>query len=86
MATVRVVFFAHLREMVQMENTSVAIVDLETSTIASLMEHLMATIPSFKTYYQTNAILTALNQQMSNIDATIQAGDEVALFPPVTGG
>ena len=33
-----------------------------------------------------NKILLAVNQQMSERDATVKDGDEVAFFPPVTGG
>jgi sulfur-carrier protein len=28
----------------------------------------------------------AINQEVADLQATIQPGDEVALFPPVTGG
>jgi molybdopterin synthase sulfur carrier subunit len=28
----------------------------------------------------------AVNQQMVGLDSPLQAGDEVAFFPPVTGG
>jgi molybdopterin synthase sulfur carrier subunit len=28
----------------------------------------------------------AVNQQMVRLDSPVQAGDEVAFFPPVTGG
>jgi molybdopterin synthase sulfur carrier subunit len=31
-------------------------------------------------------ILVAINQEMSEPDATVAQGDEIAFFPPVTGG
>ena len=31
-------------------------------------------------------VLVAVNQQHSDFDATVEEGDEVAFFPPVTGG
>jgi molybdopterin synthase sulfur carrier subunit len=31
-------------------------------------------------------VLAAINQDLSHLQATVQAGDELALFPPVTGG
>lgn len=33
-----------------------------------------------------NTIRIAVNQEMANLDAVISSGDEVALFPPMTGG
>ncbi len=30
--------------------------------------------------------LVAINQEMSELDAAVNDGDEVAFFPPVTGG
>lgn len=32
------------------------------------------------------AIRVAVNQEMADLDAAIRTGDEVALFPPMTGG
>ncbi|MEE8332307.1 MAG: molybdopterin converting factor subunit 1 [Alphaproteobacteria bacterium] len=34
----------------------------------------------------TTAIRVAVNQELAELDAAIAAGDEVALFPPMTGG
>ena len=31
-------------------------------------------------------IRVAINQEMANLDATVSSEDEVALFPPMTGG
>jgi len=33
-----------------------------------------------------SAIRVAVNQELAELDAAIAAGDEVALFPPMTGG
>lgn len=30
--------------------------------------------------------LVAINQEYASLDSIVQAGDEVAFFPPVTGG
>ena len=33
-----------------------------------------------------SVIRVAVNQEMAELDAAIAAGDEVAMFPPMTGG
>lgn len=33
-----------------------------------------------------SVIRVAVNQEMAGLDAAVAAGDEVALFPPMTGG
>jgi molybdopterin synthase sulfur carrier subunit len=35
---------------------------------------------------QTRNLRSAVNQAMAAADTPVQAGDEVAFFPPVTGG
>ncbi|MFT6207270.1 MAG: molybdopterin converting factor small subunit, partial [Colwellia sp.] len=37
-------------------------------------------------YLTNNSLLCAVNHQMVNNDFLVKAGDEVAFFPPVTGG
>ncbi len=39
-----------------------------------------------ETLGDTAAVKVAINQQMAGIDTRIVDGDEVAFFPPVTGG
>lgn len=31
-------------------------------------------------------VMVAINQELTSLDALVQDGDEVAFFPPVTGG
>jgi len=33
-----------------------------------------------------NELLVAVNQEYTSVDSTVNDGDEVAFFPPVTGG
>ena len=41
---------------------------------------------SLASYAETESLLLAVNQQMVDGDAPLNANDEVAFFPPVTGG
>jgi sulfur-carrier protein len=83
---VKVLFFAALREQV-----GVAFEDIDLpggkSTIAALRSHLAARGGAWASALSEKKLLRfAVNQDMARTDATLKAGDEVAFFPPVTGG
>ena len=83
---VRVLFFASLRE--QLGKTGEEI-DLPptVSTVGGLREHLRDRGGEWaKVFAPNRAVRAAVNQDMAQPAASIKAGDEVAFFPPVTGG
>jgi len=83
---VKVLFFAALREQL---GTSGEEIELPSgvSTVAGLREHLKSRGGAFeKAFGQKTLVRTAVNQDMVQAGARIKAGDEVAFFPPVTGG
>jgi molybdopterin synthase sulfur carrier subunit len=83
---VRLLFFASLREQL---GTSGEEVDLpsEVATVAALREHLMQRGGAYGKAFGGKALVrAAVNQDMVPQSAPIRAGDEVAFFPPVTGG
>ncbi|MCK6186393.1 MULTISPECIES: MoaD/ThiS family protein [unclassified Pseudomonas] len=45
----------------------------------------LAADPAFKVLNE-DSLMCARNQELCNLDEPLQAGDEVAFFPPVTGG
>ena len=42
--------------------------------------------PHWQSWLEERDVLCALNQTMSSSDELVKAGDELAFFPPVTGG
>lgn len=76
-------FFAKLKDDVGISELSVAVEDV--NCVSSLIDYLCEVNPSWKDVLE-RPLLTAVNQTMVRGDAAIKAGDEVALFPPVTGG
>lgn len=83
---VRLLFFASLREQL---GTSGEEVDLpsEVATVAALREHLVQRGGAYAKAFGGKALVrAAVNQDMVQPSARLKAGDEVAFFPPVTGG
>lgn len=77
-------YFASIREAL---GTGSETLDTSAATVGALREELMArSAAAAQALAQGKAVRMALNQAMCNGDAALQAGDEVAFFPPVTGG
>lgn len=78
--TVSVLFFATLREHIGKRELQL---ELPSSlSLRQLAERLEADYKGLS----LSGSLCAINEQYSDPDATIQAGDTVAFFPPVSGG
>ena len=83
---VRVLYFASVREKLGRDAEELEL-PAEVSTIAGLRSHLRARGGAWADALAESRLLrTALNQDMAQPAAPIKSGDEVAFFPPVTGG
>ncbi len=81
---INVLFFGQLKESLQCDKSQLAID--KPITIAQLKELLVEKNPSWEKYLFDKQLLVAVNQSMCSSLQLVCAGDEVALFPPVTGG
>jgi len=83
---VKVLFFAALREQLGTPGEEIELPS-GVSTVAGLRTHLKSRGgPYEKAFGEKTLIRIAVNQDMVQPTARIKAGDEVAFFPPVTGG
>ncbi|WP_296507461.1 molybdopterin converting factor subunit 1 [Rhodoferax sp.] len=81
---VTVRYFASMREAM---GTSSEALDTDALTLAQLRAELIARGGRGAEALGTDrSVRMALNQVMSEPDTPLAAGDEVAFFPPVTGG
>jgi molybdopterin synthase sulfur carrier subunit len=80
----KVVFFAALREQLNCSELSVSSENL--TTVADLKAELASKNDKWQEIFANSALLSAVNHDMVNSEQVIVAGDEVAFFPPVTGG
>ena len=83
---VRVLFFASLRE--QLGATAMEVeLPAGATTVGALRSHLRDRGGAYESALgEKKALRMALNQEIVQASAPLRAGDEVAFFPPVTGG
>ena len=74
---IQVKFFASLRETLGMESTSI-------EATAGMTIHQIWTQTTSEDYPVNT--LCAINMEYAKLDDVVNDGDEVAFFPPVTGG
>jgi cyclic pyranopterin phosphate synthase len=79
-------FFAELREQLGVDNLNLELDDFSGSTLGDLLEHLKNQKENWHHHLNSPNLLMAVNQQMAKPGQRLEAGDEVAFFPPVTGG
>ena len=83
---VTVLYFASLRERLGMSREQVAL-PAGTPTVAALLDSLRSRDGNFtEAFAPGKAWRVAVNQRMADLATPIKPGDEVAFFPPVTGG
>jgi molybdopterin synthase sulfur carrier subunit len=82
----RLLYFAWLRTKTGVAQEEVA-PPAEVRDVASLIAWLQTRGPNFADALKNPQVVrVAVNQQYARPDHPLSAGDEVALFPPVTGG
>lgn len=79
--TVTVLFFGAARDIVGQPEMQLALHD---KTVAGALEELLQRFPDLRRFGRS--LLFAVNQEYAQPDREIKDGDELALFPPVSGG
>lgn len=74
-------FFASLREELGMDQYEV---ELESTTVRELITHLSQVLET--DLLLNDNTLVSVNHHLVESNQPVRAGDEVAFFPPVTGG
>jgi molybdopterin synthase sulfur carrier subunit len=83
---VRILYFAWLRTKTGTASEEVS-PPPEVTTVGALMEWLAASRPGFaEALAAPGVIRAAVNQDYAQPANPVREGDEVAFFPPVTGG
>ncbi len=80
---IHVLFFAQVKELVGVDSLSV---DATFTTADELRLYLSQKGDKWALALESGKLLVAINQTMADLSSPVTAGDEVAFFPPVTGG
>ena len=84
--TIQLVFLARLRERFGVSR-EVCVLASEIETVAGLLAALRERGGAFAEELAAGrAFRVAVNQEVVALDHPVKTGDEVAIFPPVTGG
>ncbi len=82
----KILYFAWLRAKAGVGEEEVS-PPAEVGTVAALVDWLAERSPRHADALSDRKIVrVAVNQEYVGLDHPVRAGDEVALFPPVTGG
>lgn len=81
---IKVLFFASLRERLKTQETRIAADHLTQA--GDVRRALIQAHPEWQETLDDSRLLVAVNQTMARPGTPVQDGDEVAFFPPVTGG
>lgn len=85
-STVTILYFAWLRERVGTASEQLTLPP-HVGTVAGLVDLLAARGDGYAAAFANRrAIRCAINQEFAPATAPVHPGDEVAFFPPVTGG
>ena len=86
MPTTQILYFASLRDRLGRSEETV-VLPAEVRTVRALLAWLRAREPAFALLLEEGqTIRVAVNQGFAAIADPVAPGDEIALFPPVTGG
>lgn len=82
--TIEVLYFAWLRERLGLGRESI---ETKAETVADLIAELKAREERYAMVFDDlSAIRVAVDQELTNLEASLANVREVAFFPPMTGG
>lgn len=86
---ITVLFFASLRDQLGADKLVIDAAQIappEELTTDRVVDYLCQQYPAWQPAFRTQSIFTAVNQTIVSQTTPLNPDDEVAFFPPVTGG
>ena len=78
-----ILFFAQTRELIGID--AIQLED-DFATAEAVREHLTQKGDKWALALEKGKLLVAINQTLMTLESAVKNGDEIAFFPPVTGG
>ena len=78
-----VLFFAQTRELIGVDSLELP---ASFATAEDVRVHLAAKGDKWALALEKGKLLVAINQTLTPLESAVKDGDEIAFFPPVTGG
>jgi sulfur-carrier protein len=79
-----VLYFARVRERIGVPKDRI---ETAASTVAELVDELRAKEARYEAAFaDVSALRVAVDQELTNFEASIENAREIAFFPPMTGG
>ncbi len=84
----KVLFFGQLKEIIKTDSLDIELIQSgkQINTVTMLRSLLQAKGDIWNECLAYGKALVAVNQEMTSDDAALNDADEIAFFPPVTGG
>jgi molybdopterin synthase sulfur carrier subunit len=84
----KILFFGQLKEVIKTECLEIEVIQSgkQIDTVAMLRCLLQAKGDVWNEYLALGKALVAVNQEMTSDETVLNDADEIAFFPPVTGG
>ncbi len=81
---INILFFAKYREQAGLAETSASAAGIHD--VAAVIDYLQRELGARVEFLDDQQLLIAVNQETGDRHSPVADGDEVAFFPPVTGG
>lgn len=84
---ITILYFARFREKLGLDRETLDVTSTHPLTVQAVLDQLVARGGIWQELLDCDrGVLVAVNQEMASRDTQVINGDELAVFPPVTGG
>lgn len=84
---ITVLYFARFREKLGLASEEISLPEDRDATVQIVLDILAARGGLWQEFFSCErGVMAAINQEMATRESTVQDDDELAIFPPVTGG